>query len=235
MCGVIYFLHDGTDAVKIGHTTQAAISKRIAGLQTGNPRRIELIASIPAEKKTEHRLHGLLKEHRLIGEWYRRDEVISAVVVFASRYDSRMVVDISVLHEIVSDAVLVQKAEKEAVQTFAGRLMRCRKRLGLAPEEVWPNIKIVLEIESGRLRTVSDYIAEAMAAKLAVNTKWLTRGVGEEEFGQPHIDKQEDKQQRQATTDSPTQPSMPPRRYEVSLDRDERIAGLINGYVDASA
>lgn len=160
--------------------------------------------------------------------------IVSAVVVFASRYESSMAVDIGVLHEIVSDALLVQKAEKEAVQTFAGRLMRCRKRLGLSPEEVWPNIKIVLEIESGRLKSVSDYIAEAMANKLSVNPKWLTRGVGEEDFGRSYIEKQDSEQQNQSEAASSTKPSLPIEANQSYPDCDGRIIGLINEYVDTS-
>lgn len=72
MKGVVYFVSDGTGFVKIGCTSQE-ISARVASMQTSNPRRLVLIATIHTDNiaETEAAIHDEFHEHRhSIGEWF---------------------------------------------------------------------------------------------------------------------------------------------------------------------
>jgi hypothetical protein len=68
---VVYFLDDGT-AIKIGRAE--ATAKRIPSIQTGNPRRLSLVAEVPGGNNLEQSLHGLFRAERLRsdGEWFAR-------------------------------------------------------------------------------------------------------------------------------------------------------------------
>lgn len=67
---VIYFVTDGR-YVKIGSTTD--IEKRLAGLQTGNPKKLTIMFAIPwmrNYKYLESRFHRCFEKRRLVGEWF---------------------------------------------------------------------------------------------------------------------------------------------------------------------
>lgn len=68
-----------TDLVKIGFTSGPA-KKRVAGLQTGSPYALEIIATIDGDQRRETLLHAIFQEHRTRGEWFRvsPDEAIQA-------------------------------------------------------------------------------------------------------------------------------------------------------------
>jgi len=69
---MIYFVLDRAgNAVKIGYTrdTDSLIS-RIGDLQVGNPRRLELLFTIPGGRAGEKFLHKMLRSSRLCGEWF---------------------------------------------------------------------------------------------------------------------------------------------------------------------
>jgi hypothetical protein len=63
-----FFCDEGAQYLKIG------ISKnprwRIKELQTGNPLKLIHLLSFYATQENEFKLHNILKEHCLIGEWY---------------------------------------------------------------------------------------------------------------------------------------------------------------------
>lgn len=65
--------------VKIG-MTGAGVEKRLKGLQTGSPYRLEIIKVISTNKAAERRLHRALASHRLNGEWFKPvAEVMAAI------------------------------------------------------------------------------------------------------------------------------------------------------------
>lgn len=64
---VVYFISDG-EAVKIGISKNP--TKRLAQLQTGHPRRLSILATLPGGADEEMQLHGRFREHRLHGEWF---------------------------------------------------------------------------------------------------------------------------------------------------------------------
>jgi len=73
--GTVYFLDDGM-GVKIGFTS-GPVAKRIAALQTGNPRPIRPIAEIGGSTQhLEDELHTRFKEHNISGEWYDRGHMM---------------------------------------------------------------------------------------------------------------------------------------------------------------
>lgn len=74
--GTVYVLEDGF-AIKVGFT-DGPVAKRIAGLQTGNPRTITVIAEIGgATADTEALLHRALGEWNVKGEWFARDAIVA--------------------------------------------------------------------------------------------------------------------------------------------------------------
>lgn len=58
----------GESAVKIGVAVD--VPARIATLQTGNPRKLELLHVFPNTARLELALHSSLADERLIGEWF---------------------------------------------------------------------------------------------------------------------------------------------------------------------
>lgn len=64
----IYFITDGT-AVKIGWTNRKP-ERRLIALQLGNPRDLEIIATVDGDRDDEQWLHSFLSEFHLRGEWF---------------------------------------------------------------------------------------------------------------------------------------------------------------------
>jgi hypothetical protein len=70
--GFVYFVTDGSGFVKIGCTSNS-IRSRVAAMQTSNPRKLHLIATIETDNiaETEALLHEEFDEYRHeIGEWF---------------------------------------------------------------------------------------------------------------------------------------------------------------------
>lgn len=71
--GCVYFVkHNGMSPIKIGMTSSEAPSNRLESMNTYSPYRIEVIGVIRTESplKLEQKIHKMLKEHRLNGEWF---------------------------------------------------------------------------------------------------------------------------------------------------------------------
>ena len=85
----VYFILDtASNAVKIGKANN--IEQRMSDLQTGNPNPLKLIHEIECESEKqsfllEQTLHKKLEKVRLIGEWFRYDELI-----FAEFFDDKL-------------------------------------------------------------------------------------------------------------------------------------------------
>lgn len=68
---VVYFITDGEN-IKIGHTSN--ITNRIAALQIGNAKFIEVVLTIDnASKDVENSLHKYYNKYHLSGEWFSLD------------------------------------------------------------------------------------------------------------------------------------------------------------------
>lgn len=74
MSSLIYFAQAGSEAgaIKIGTTTDPL--RRVAGLQTGCPEKIKLLAVVPGTRENERWAHGRFAELRGVGEWFRADK-----------------------------------------------------------------------------------------------------------------------------------------------------------------
>jgi len=58
----------GDPPIKVG--TAVDVASRLAGLQTGNPRKLWLWTVLVGDSELECQLHRRLKNERLIGEWF---------------------------------------------------------------------------------------------------------------------------------------------------------------------
>jgi len=69
--GYVYIVTDGSH-YKIG-ITSGDVSRRLAQLQTGNPRRLRIVKVIGSDDpaRTEHTLHVMLQHRRGHGEWFK--------------------------------------------------------------------------------------------------------------------------------------------------------------------
>lgn len=64
-----YFIENvETGRIKVGRARNPG--KRLRSLQTGSDCRLRIIGHIPADDATEARLHELLRQHHVRGEWY---------------------------------------------------------------------------------------------------------------------------------------------------------------------
>ena len=76
--GIVYLIRENNESnnYKIGSTKHNDISKRIRGLQTGNPNELLLVKSFNTNEqfKLEHMLHRHYKFKRGNGEWFVFDE-----------------------------------------------------------------------------------------------------------------------------------------------------------------
>lgn len=74
--GYVYLIGVEGDwtGVKIGYSVKP--EARVGELQTGNPRKLILLASKEAAEAEEHRIHSRFIQNRLVGEWFRPCEGI---------------------------------------------------------------------------------------------------------------------------------------------------------------
>lgn len=70
---MIYFLIEDIENgfVKVGHSENPP--ERIGQLQQGNPRKLQLIATIDASDTLEYQIKAEFRKFHIRGEWYRPD------------------------------------------------------------------------------------------------------------------------------------------------------------------
>lgn len=80
----IYFIRMGEDGpIKIGRTRD--VQERLAGLQTANPYKLSILATIVAPTILELQIHAYFNEYRLEGEWFEpQPEVLEFVDLIKS-------------------------------------------------------------------------------------------------------------------------------------------------------
>lgn len=77
--GFVYFISEGhSGAIKIGWAIDPA--ERLARLQVGNSKRLNVIGLIWCRPHVEGAWHGHWQDQRLIGEWYRRTPELTAAI-----------------------------------------------------------------------------------------------------------------------------------------------------------
>lgn len=72
--GTVYFVADG-ELVKIGWTKKTA-AERMVNLQSGNPRPLVLVATMPGNLAVEEALHDHFADFRVTGEWFRTEPLL---------------------------------------------------------------------------------------------------------------------------------------------------------------
>lgn len=75
----VYIITDG-EHHKIGYT-DLQVERRVAELQTGNPRRLVVVAVLGGGRLLEQNLHAMFAEKRVVGEWFKLDLIDLAKIV----------------------------------------------------------------------------------------------------------------------------------------------------------
>lgn len=73
--GRVYFIKSG-DLVKIGYTTN--VDRRLRGLQTGSPHKLEILLTHPGSRRDEQLCHEQFAHLRVQGEWFRYSDDLLA-------------------------------------------------------------------------------------------------------------------------------------------------------------
>ena len=84
--GSVYAICSG-DAIKIGFTTQSPQS-RLEACQTGNAQELGLAAAVDGNQDAEYRLHQILSNFRIRGEWFRSEGPVKAAVGLMKVFDT---------------------------------------------------------------------------------------------------------------------------------------------------
>lgn len=66
---IVYLITDGYK-LKIGTTTNKNLKKRLSTIQTGNPNKCKVLATIEGDRKKEQELHDRFAKFRGNGEWF---------------------------------------------------------------------------------------------------------------------------------------------------------------------
>lgn len=76
--GYLYFIRSRTlDNVKVGFAVDPM--RRLGGLQTGNPHKLELGTIVPVDAAAERIFHEVMRPHRTAGEWYPDDTLMACI------------------------------------------------------------------------------------------------------------------------------------------------------------
>lgn len=141
--GFVYVIGEphGEGPIKIGRTRQS-LRTRLSSLQTGYPRKLEVLGSIEVDKEeeTEAALHTYFQDDRLSGEWFE----VSAQVA------------IEILNKFYTPPK--PKLEKAVIHagTDIGELIReRRKSLGVLQEDLADlcgcSVRWIRDVEKGKL------------------------------------------------------------------------------------
>lgn len=89
----VYFIQSGDDGpIKIGKARNPEY--RLAHFQTGNPEKLHLLGTIPAAPSLEGKLHGMVEQYRIRGEWFEPSRPVRLLACFASvvrgRYENEL-------------------------------------------------------------------------------------------------------------------------------------------------
>lgn len=89
---MIYFVQEESGPIKIGHVKDdypelllSNVQHRVTELQIGNPRQLQVLATMPGSISDEHEIHAKFTDHRIRGEWFKPD---SKLLNFINEYGS---------------------------------------------------------------------------------------------------------------------------------------------------
>lgn len=69
---MIYFIKSEDGPIKIGYTI--SIEKRISSLQTGNSKKLVVLATISGSRNFERKIHNKFHHFKLNGEWFKPEK-----------------------------------------------------------------------------------------------------------------------------------------------------------------
>lgn len=75
---MIYFISNGSDAVKIGYSLR--VEERIKELQNGSPFPLEILALSPGDKVAEREYHQKYSDLAIGGEWFQIDKSLEGEI-----------------------------------------------------------------------------------------------------------------------------------------------------------
>ena len=78
MTGFIYVITNGRDQFKVGYSKNPAA--RLGALQTANSDRLALVGTMPGTLADEWALHQHMAAHRLAGEWFVANQILSGLI-----------------------------------------------------------------------------------------------------------------------------------------------------------
>jgi len=80
---VVYFIQIAgklDSPIKIGFSTEGGLEDRLLALQTGNPYRLRILATMPGGQEVEARLHESFEHVRMMGEWFEASPALLALI-----------------------------------------------------------------------------------------------------------------------------------------------------------
>lgn len=88
---LIYFIRCGK-FIKIGFSKNPAT--RLKELQTANPNKLVLVATMPGNLQTELSLHEIYKNKRVRGEWFKYEGMLKRSIMAINNAESPEVTDV---------------------------------------------------------------------------------------------------------------------------------------------
>jgi len=80
---MIYFIQQGEDgSIKIGHTDGKDAQKRLSELQTENPKKLHILATMKGDKTTEQNIYKRFISDRLYGGWFKPSPELMSFITF---------------------------------------------------------------------------------------------------------------------------------------------------------
>jgi hypothetical protein len=119
---MIYFIK-AKEYVKIGYSVDP--NARLLELQTGNPHKLKLLATMPGETQTEASLHKLFEKCRVNGEWFKYDRFLKAcIMAINDPHNNFDVTDVRSLQKAGLHLHLRQKANRSKNVKFRSRIKK---------------------------------------------------------------------------------------------------------------
>lgn len=78
MTGLVYFAQAKNGPIKIGYS--ADVPRRLAQIARGMCQAVDLLATLPGDRRTEFYFHRVVREYRIMGEWFRPEPLVSQLV-----------------------------------------------------------------------------------------------------------------------------------------------------------
>lgn len=84
MTGTVYFVEAPGRGIKVGYSTN--VQGRLRSLQCSSPTPLKVLATIDGTIQVEQRIHALLNDHRLSGEWFADVPAVRAMIERLTSY-----------------------------------------------------------------------------------------------------------------------------------------------------